>query len=108
MELAGASAAREPRLKPGRRTGRASVRDPEPKKTTPDVKKARRRCRNEGFLRLVVEPWRACSPTGNFYDLTPFAESDRALTGKHRIALRNAYFKGVDRYVDVTTGRTDL
>jgi serine/threonine-protein kinase len=63
---------------------------------------------NEGFLRVVVQPWARVFVDGEFYDVTPFADPIALPPGQHRLAFRNPYFKPIDRYVDVTTGKTEV
>ncbi|MEQ8274345.1 MAG: serine/threonine-protein kinase [Deltaproteobacteria bacterium] len=61
---------------------------------------------DEGFVRVVVKPWARVFVDGDFYDYTPFANAIPLGPGRHRIGLRNPYYEGVDRYVEVETGKT--
>lgn len=63
---------------------------------------------NEGFVRVVVEPWARVFVDGELFDVTPFARAIPLPPGQHRLAFRNPYFKPLDRYVDVATGKTEV
>lgn len=61
----------------------------------------------EGFVRVVVKPWARVFVDGEFFDYTPFARAIPLKPGRHRIGLRNPYYEGVDRYVEVETAKTE-
>jgi serine/threonine-protein kinase len=56
---------------------------------------------NEGFVKVIVDPWARVFVDGEFYDLTPFAEPIAMAPGTHRLAFRNPYFKSSDQMVEV-------
>ncbi len=61
---------------------------------------------DEGFVRVVVKPWARVFVDGEFYDYTPFANAIPLTPGRHRIGLRNDYYEGVDRFVEIEPGQT--
>jgi serine/threonine-protein kinase len=63
---------------------------------------------NEGFVKVIVEPWARVFVDGDFYDLTPFAEPIALSPGSHRIGFRNPYFTPLDQSIDVETGKTKI
>jgi serine/threonine-protein kinase len=63
---------------------------------------------NEGFVRVIVEPWARVFVDGELFDVTPFAQSIPLPPGQHRLAFRNPYFKPLDKYVDVAAGKTEV
>jgi hypothetical protein len=63
---------------------------------------------NEGFVRVVVDPWARVFVDGEFYDLTPFADSIPLSPGQHRLAFRNPYFKPSDQMVEVREKATQV
>ncbi len=61
---------------------------------------------DEGFLKIVVKPWARVFVDAEFHDHTPFARPITLSPGKHRIGLRNPYYKPEDRMVVIEPGKT--
>jgi serine/threonine-protein kinase len=61
---------------------------------------------NEGFVKVIVEPWARVFVDGDYYDLTPFADPIPLSPGQHRIGFRNPYFKPIDKTIDVESQKT--
>jgi hypothetical protein len=61
---------------------------------------------DEGYVKVVVDPWARVFVDGEFYDYTPFDVPIALPPGEHTIGLRNPYFMPVDRVIVIEPKKT--